>query len=71
MASSTDSTVNDFEDFAASQHLTQLLPELDFASKDIFSYPLLLVQVIKFSFFAQIPILTVKMFMFYVILQSW
>lgn len=41
----TDSTVKDFGDFAPSPQLTQLLPHLDFASKNIYSYPLLLVQV--------------------------
>jgi len=44
----TDSTINDFGDFAPSLELTQLLPQLN-SGQDIYFYPLLLVQVTFFK----------------------
>eukprot|EP00253_Pinus_taeda_P028040 PITA_28040 len=45
----TDSTIDDFGDFAPSPELCQLLPRLDCTAEDIHTYPLLLVQVTFFK----------------------
>ena len=47
----TDSVINDFGDFAPSEELTQLVPQVDYTSQDVSSFPLLLLQVNYRSFF--------------------
>ena len=47
----TDSVINDFGDFAPSEELTQLVPQVDYTSQDVSSFPLALFQVNHRSFF--------------------